>query len=534
MITLLDVDQFIKEYKIQGPVESPQIFSGVSYSFHNKGLMSEDIFGMEGTTERTDSYSWINLNCQVIHPVLYEILLKRIERTLPRLLSGESSFNISEDGTLIELPEGEIGELNGMSDFIKNITKIKFRNPEEGDRGKIIDVLYKNVQENLFFINKLIVISPTYRNVEITDDLITGKKKITVNELTKYYKRIIELSLQIKSVSGTIKDVLSYKLQELIYEMYQYIKTKISKKTGIIRRMILGKRMDFSARSVIAPDATLNIGEVGVPLKICLSLFEPFMIYGIMNSPYSKNIPDEFFTEVKKYLGKEEIDIEDLEIQPDSPEFAVAESFYLNENYFTDSIKNIFLLTKNSILNIHQFFNRTKTDIAKYQEFKNIQNEYNQILNQYQLSKKNNELDKYYNQFVNNLGDLQVRLNKLNDTKTEIGKKEVESKFYDSVSSSKTTKQSSSIKSETLNLTDFYDYMEKSSRKVWNKHWKKFCNQSNKRALNRCKAHGVERAISYVKSKASSCNKYSNKEDCLNSINRLIEYWKQRKTKYLK
>ena len=34
----------------------------------------------------------------------------------------------------------------------------------------------------------------------------------------------------------------------------------------------MGKRVDFSARSVITPDPNLSIGEIGVPMKIAKNI----------------------------------------------------------------------------------------------------------------------------------------------------------------------------------------------------------------------------------------------------------------------
>jgi len=52
-------------------------------------------------------------------------------------------------------------------------------------------------------------------------------------------------------------------------------KERIHGKEGRIRGNLMGKRVDFSARSVISPDANLNIEELGVPQKIAMNLTFP-------------------------------------------------------------------------------------------------------------------------------------------------------------------------------------------------------------------------------------------------------------------
>ncbi len=53
------------------------------------------------------------------------------------------------------------------------------------------------------------------------------------------------------------------------------IKERLVGKGGRVRGNLMGKRVDFSARSVITPDANLGIRELGVPLKIAKNITFP-------------------------------------------------------------------------------------------------------------------------------------------------------------------------------------------------------------------------------------------------------------------
>jgi len=53
------------------------------------------------------------------------------------------------------------------------------------------------------------------------------------------------------------------------------IKERLNGKTGRIRGNLMGKRVDFSARSVITPDPNLGIEELGIPLKIAKNITKP-------------------------------------------------------------------------------------------------------------------------------------------------------------------------------------------------------------------------------------------------------------------
>jgi DNA-directed RNA polymerase II subunit RPB1 len=53
------------------------------------------------------------------------------------------------------------------------------------------------------------------------------------------------------------------------------IQQRLGSKEGRIRYNIQGKRVEFSARSVITPDPNISIAELGVPLKIAMNLTVP-------------------------------------------------------------------------------------------------------------------------------------------------------------------------------------------------------------------------------------------------------------------
>ncbi|XP_065856882.1 DNA-directed RNA polymerase II subunit RPB1-like [Euphorbia lathyris] len=53
------------------------------------------------------------------------------------------------------------------------------------------------------------------------------------------------------------------------------ISSRLKGKTGRIRTNLMGKRVDFSARTVITPDPNINIDELGVPWSIALNLTCP-------------------------------------------------------------------------------------------------------------------------------------------------------------------------------------------------------------------------------------------------------------------
>ena len=45
----------------------------------------------------------------------------------------------------------------------------------------------------------------------------------------------------------------------------QGIRQQLEKKEGLFRKNMMGKRVNFAARSVISPDPYIGTGEIGVP-----------------------------------------------------------------------------------------------------------------------------------------------------------------------------------------------------------------------------------------------------------------------------
>jgi DNA-directed RNA polymerase subunit beta' len=61
----------------------------------------------------------------------------------------------------------------------------------------------------------------------------------------------------------------------------------ISGKQGHLRKHLLGKRVDYSGRSVIVGDPKLSLHQCGLPTRMCLELFKPFLIRKLLQRQYA-------------------------------------------------------------------------------------------------------------------------------------------------------------------------------------------------------------------------------------------------------
>lgn len=60
--------------------------------------------------------------------------------------------------------------------------------------------------------------------------------------------------------------------------LFRTICDRLNRKEGRIRGNLMGKRVDFSARTVITPDPNISIDELGVPLRIAMNLTFPEVV----------------------------------------------------------------------------------------------------------------------------------------------------------------------------------------------------------------------------------------------------------------
>lgn len=312
-INFFDVDAFCKDLP---EVETSKIFDRKTYD--PKGLFSEKIFGPVRTgscscgiywgrskigqtcpkcgvtigyaSDRRKKFAKIKLPMPIVNPIMYFLILK-VGKTLfggllrdlilptdgaPPILGiyfdeetkkyvrverpaeGFEAPQIPEGVTLWSGPEG-------IKDFVMF----------EATRQKDTNIHWKYIYDNIskLFMNNVIVCPPEFRPVSKTKDVQMRDK------MNEFYLKVINLVSTIRDDVSTYEntEIHQYtfrKIQKEVLEFYKYIFGKFAKKTGLIRGSILGKRIDFSARAVIAPDPQLQLNQCSIPYVMALELFK--------------------------------------------------------------------------------------------------------------------------------------------------------------------------------------------------------------------------------------------------------------------
>ncbi|XP_006900430.1 PREDICTED: DNA-directed RNA polymerase I subunit RPA1 [Elephantulus edwardii] len=72
--------------------------------------------------------------------------------------------------------------------------------------------------------------------------------------------------------------VFDSEMDKLMMEKYPGIRQILEKKEGLFRKHMMGKRVDYAARSVICPDMYINTNEIGVPMVFATKLTYPQLV----------------------------------------------------------------------------------------------------------------------------------------------------------------------------------------------------------------------------------------------------------------
>ena len=280
-IELLDIDRLIEVNNIE-EVTSPKLFSN-KMIFDPGGILSNEIFGIS-KDDRRNTYAYIKLKKKFIHPHLYSKVLKSVFRNIIYIVSGQKRYTVI-NGKLVEDADNGWTGLESLYDHWDEIREWG-NNSDNQNRH-----LLKKLSKDEVFIDKMIVCPPAYRDVMIAGSMDSSDH---VNELNNLYTALIR-SVSIISEGGLFartQYATQAKIQDLLVSILDYFKSQISRKQGLIRRNLMGKKVDYGARSVIsAPsydnerieDNIIDFKHSAIPISLCCSTFYPFIESWLIN-----------------------------------------------------------------------------------------------------------------------------------------------------------------------------------------------------------------------------------------------------------
>jgi len=195
---------------------------------------------------------------------------------------------IKLDSSILKELESYKLEMKRVFDMIEQIQSGTY--PSTSQKVREIRIMIEKYPEYLD-LREITVIPPGLRPIS------GNSKKYLADQINDTYQRILEHIDEFnKSVSNRSIDYHNMILQKIIYqELYlNEIINKLSSKQGIIRQKILGKRVDFSGRTVIVPDYSLPSDIIRVPYEILVKIFEPYILNKYSNIIQAFNDIEEF------------------------------------------------------------------------------------------------------------------------------------------------------------------------------------------------------------------------------------------------
>jgi len=290
-LSLLDIDKFIKNKKLKKVTSSKYYTSTRKFDPH--GLFSEEIFDPVGSRTRKTKFGYLDLGSKFIHPEVYFILTS-INPDLTKLINNRGKYEITKDGLIISNNEGQSGSLF----FIENINKIDW---DKIKTEKKENIKYIKKRLNKILIDKYLILPAGLRDIIIKKN----KTQIQYSEINIAYTRLINYTNILSTnqdndlIDPNLNNDIYYKIEKLLIDINKQLKGLLKGKYGIIRGGILKKVVDYSARLVIVPDLTLQIGEVGLSWHVLLKLFEPFFIHYVFYKDSDKIL----LKQIQEYLS---------------------------------------------------------------------------------------------------------------------------------------------------------------------------------------------------------------------------------------
>ncbi|MEK7564384.1 MAG: DNA-directed RNA polymerase subunit beta' [Patescibacteria group bacterium] len=172
-------------------------------------------------------------------------------------------------------------------------------------------MIYAKIRPEWMFLTVIPVIPPVLRPMVALD----GGRHAT-SDLNDLYRRVINRNNRLKKLKEiNAPDVILRNEKRIIQEAVdalidnsiakqndsaamsqsqkrplKSLSDNLKSKQGLFRQNLLGKRVDYSARSVIVVGPDLKLNQCGLPKHMALELFRPFVISKILQAELAFNI----------------------------------------------------------------------------------------------------------------------------------------------------------------------------------------------------------------------------------------------------
>ena len=243
-------------------------------------------------------------------PVLKYDILNEEQYRIIHEHSEHTGFEAQMGGTIVRdlLETIDLFELLAQLKIDMGATKSEAKRKTLIKRLKVVENFLKsgNRPEWMMF-TKLPVLPPDLRPLVALDG-----GKFAVSDVNDLYRRVINRNNRLKRLTELDAPEIIIRnekrmLQEAVDALFDNGKTAnavkgankrplkslseiIKGKQGRFRQNLLGKRVDFSGRSVIVVGPSLNMDQCGLPKKMALELFKPHLMAKLEEKGYATTL----------------------------------------------------------------------------------------------------------------------------------------------------------------------------------------------------------------------------------------------------
>lgn len=223
-------------------------------------------------------FAWLKIDApfKLIHPQLYRKLDVFFgKNVLNNIINFKMEMSLDGHYYMKEVDPKQPFFGIGMVEFEKRFDEIlEFyanKNKHSVKKDMYYDIASK---KNIIFTNTVPVYSAVLRQVFFSEeDYSYTKIDKCYNSMFGNFHRLNEEKQGITELNRAKVNKNLYRAQVNLCKAYELIFDSVTSKDGLIRRQLLGGRINFSGRTVIVPNAKLKAYEVEIPYVSFVEMF---------------------------------------------------------------------------------------------------------------------------------------------------------------------------------------------------------------------------------------------------------------------
>lgn len=225
-------------------------------------------------------FGYIQLHTRILNPIMIKTTFRDLIQSMCFTCfrkDEECTCSITETNN----KKRKIAQPTKITPVKKSKTQYEYSDKKIIEPEEIYQILKKNQVpfDESMFLTRILVLPNTARPPEMN----TKKGTWSAHPTTILYMNILRAKKTVDELQNAVN--MLFDVENTNVPVYNAsaiatggMRQRLDGKTGRLRLNMMGKRTNFSARTVLSGDPTLGINEIGVPKRICETLTVPVRI----------------------------------------------------------------------------------------------------------------------------------------------------------------------------------------------------------------------------------------------------------------